>query len=462
RERPRTGASSAEPRKDDAPQFDGESHRNCFDMDYDRIVYSSSLRRLQDKAQVFPLQENDFTRTRLTHSLECSAIGRSLGNKVGRWLETSDVAYGPGHAGELATLLQVAGLVHDLGNPPFGHYGEDVIKAWFANPGNAPQLQGPGRNDFIFYDGNAQTIRILTRLQFLKDRHGINFCYGTLAALMKYPWDSSDEMAASRKKFGFFQSEKALCRKVMEETGLIGRHPATWLLEAADDISYLFADLEDAVKKGHAPWGRLSAELMGYKAQGVWAGHEKRKARLAGDFERLEDSGLPPGEQDQLASQYFKLAGQVMCIDAVFSEFVENYQDIMLGRYRRKSLLDAPSIKALVGLVRGWCVDYAYTNSEVLALELIGKSVLSSLLDRFVPAILDDSAGDVRTDCGKISRLISRNFEYVQKLDEESRYQKDKILDPYQRVQLVIDFISGMTDSYALNLHKKLLGMILP
>lgn len=437
-----------------------DGHRSAFDMDYDRIVYSSSLRRLQDKAQVFPLQQNDFTRTRLTHSLECSAIGRSLGNKVGRWLEKNDAAYGPEHAGQLATLLQVTGLVHDLGNPPFGHYGEDVIRNWFEDSRNAPELKGPERDDFRLFDGNAQSIRILARLQYLKDRHGINFCCGTLATLFKYPWGSGDARAVEKRKFGFFKSEESLALKVMAETGLITRHPATWLLEAADDISYLFADLEDAVKKGHAPWPEIWQELEA--DDDLWAGHEKNRQSLKDDFARLKTGGLPHSETYQLASQYFKLAGQVMCIEAVYREFIDNYPSIINGSYGRKSLLKAPSIEKLVDKVRALCVDYAYSNSEVLALELIGKSVLTSLLDRFVPAILDERSNDSRSDSGKIYRLISRNFEYVQKLDEESRYNKDKMLSPYQRVQLVVDFISGMTDSYALNLHQKLTGLVLP
>lgn len=449
RERGRSGSSRP-----------AEQHRNSFDMDYDRIVYSSSLRRLQDKAQVFPLQENDFTRTRLTHSLEASAIGRSLGNKTGRWLEERDDEFRRLHSGKLSTLLQVAGLVHDLGNPPFGHYGEDIIRQWFSNANNAPELEGAGRADFLLYDGNAQTIRILTRLQYLKDRHGINFCYGTLATLLKYPWDSSDPRAAERQSFSFFQSEKDLAHKIIEITGMTGRHPATYLLEAADDIAYLFADLEDAVKKGHAPWARLCEELMGDDA--LWGGFEEQQRVLKEELFKLENSRLPSEEMDQVAVQHFKITGQVMCINAVFIEFTSAYGDIMSGRYSRKSLLEAPSIKIFADKVRALCREYAYQNSEVLTLEIIARSVMGTILNNFVPAILDEDYKNPRTESGKISRLISRNFEYVQKLDENSVYRPDAFLSPYQRVQLVIDFISGMTDSYALNLHKKFLGMILP
>ena len=434
-------------------------HRSAFDMDYDRIVYSSSLRRLQDKAQVFPLQENDFTRTRLTHSLETSAIGRSLGAKVGRWINRRHPQNFPDeYIHQLSSLLQVAGMVHDLGNPPFGHYGEELIKAWFRDPAN-PHVTGLSeeeRRDFIFYDGNAQTIRILSRLQFLKDRHGINFCFGTLGALLKYPWSSSDPRAKAGAKFGFFLSERDLGQRVIEETGLVTRHPVTYLLEAADDIAYLFADLEDAVKKGHLPWPRLYQKLIADDA--LWEHFPEARDALRRDVAQLESSSVPPEEIDLISSRYFKLTGQVMAIDAVCGEFSANYDRIMNGEYDR-TLLKADTIRAFIDKVRDICVEYAYQNGEVLSLELVAKSVLNTLLGRFIPAVLDEAAGDPRTESGKLYRLISRNFEYIQKLDENSVYHKDRPLSPYQRVQLGIDFISGMTDSYALNLHKKLLGL---
>ncbi|MDR2946947.1 MAG: dNTP triphosphohydrolase [Candidatus Adiutrix sp.] len=438
-----------------------DDHRSAFDMDYDRVVYSSSLRRLQDKAQVFPLQENDFTRTRLTHSLETSAIGRSLGVKVGRWICRREPGLFPEeYIHQLSTLLQVAGLVHDLGNPPFGHYGEELIKAWFRDPQNpsAGQLSEDERLDFARYDGNAQTIRILTRLQFLKDRHGLNFCFGSLGTLLKYPWPASDPRAGAGK-FGYFISERDVVSRVIAETGLTGRHPVTYLLEAADDLAYLFADLEDAVKKGHLPWPRVYKELIGDDA--LWAHFPESRESLERDVRQLESSSVPPEEIDLISARYFKLCGQVMGINAVCGEFADNYERIMNGTYDR-TLLKAETVAPFIKKVRAVCVEYAYSNDEVLSLELVAKSVLTTLLDRFIPAVLSDEAGDARAESGKLYRLISRNFEYIQKLDENSAYQKDRRLSPYQRVQLGIDFISGMTDSYALKLHKRLLGLELP
>lgn len=179
-----------------------EPFRNTFDKDYERVINSSSVRRLQDKAQVYPLQENDFTRTRLTHSMEVSSLGRSIEYRIGYLLKEMG-EFKDDQDKELASLLAVAGLVHDLGNPPFGHYGEDILHEWFRENRkrfDVDKNSATWINDYLYFDGNAQTVRILSRLQFLHDGHGMNFCYGTLGTLLKYPWSSNDKMAESKKK----------------------------------------------------------------------------------------------------------------------------------------------------------------------------------------------------------------------------------------------------------------------
>lgn len=207
-------------------------HRNEFDKDYQRIIYSSSLRRLQDKAQVFPLQNNDFTRTRLTHSLEVASLGRSLAWNIGEWLIQEKVFKDFAKARELASLVEVSCIVHDLGNPPFGHYGEDIIRKWFEDWFNIKpdtkiadkdsktygelfgELNEQQKNDFLFFEGNAQAIRILSKLQFLNDEYGANFTLATLGTLMKYPWASNDEKIKGKKKFGYFHSEQELFEEI--------------------------------------------------------------------------------------------------------------------------------------------------------------------------------------------------------------------------------------------------------
>ena len=226
--------------------------RNQFEADYDRIVGASFVRRLQDKAQVFPLQQNDIIRTRLTHSIEVSAMARSLGKAVGKQLEQKRIDdFDADKTEKLSALLQTTGLIHDLGNPPFGHYGETVISEWFKewfdgdgkNVDGVKELTEQEKNDFLYFDGNVQNIRIITKLQTQNDCYGANFTYATINTLIKYPYKSDVDFIKKNKKpkFGFFKSEEGIIEKAFAATGLeLGqRHPATYLLEAADDIIYI-------------------------------------------------------------------------------------------------------------------------------------------------------------------------------------------------------------------------------
>ena len=219
KERERSYGKPASLKEESSPQ-DPIIVRNAFDADYDRIVGSSSVRRLQDKAQVFPLQENDVARTRLTHSIEVSALASSLGKSVGRMLERRE-SFKPEKTDELSSLLRVAGLIHDLGNPPFGHYGETVIQNWFSSWFRSNTfletdhiiLNKQEKNDFLYFDGNVQNLRIVSRLQMLYDTYGANFTFATLGTIMKYPWPSH-QRPGKQKKFGYFKSEEELANKV--------------------------------------------------------------------------------------------------------------------------------------------------------------------------------------------------------------------------------------------------------
>lgn len=224
--------------------------RNEFEADYDRIVGSSSVRRLQDKAQVFPLQKNDFVRTRLTHSIEVSAIARSMAKTVGMTLE-KEGRFTREQTEKFMGMLQTAGLIHDLGNPPFGHYGETVIRNWYEEVVLKEKKNRDSHyevnqedTDFLYFDGNVQNLRIVTKLQTLNDQYGANFTYGTLATIIKYPF-SSQNSEHSKQKFGYFKSEENIIQQIWAKTGLKEgvRHPATFLLEAADDIVYMWTTL---------------------------------------------------------------------------------------------------------------------------------------------------------------------------------------------------------------------------
>lgn len=441
--------------------------RNEFEADYDRIVGSSSVRRLQDKAQVFPLQENDFTRTRLTHSIEVSAMARSLGKAVGRRLEKEEkIDFTAEMTDEFAALLQTAGLIHDLGNPPFGHYGEMVIRQWFSQWFCSNELLSKKillsqqeKNDFIYFDGNVQNLRIVTKLQTLNDAYGANFTYATLATIMKYPWKSS-EVNENKKKFGYFQSEEDLAEDIMKETGLAygQRHPATYLLEAADDIIYICDDIEDGVKKGYIQWEEAYNNI---KSRFKDSGYEELFCSID---DKKTDDNMEPEEQRLAKVRNFRNYVQTYLFSRVIDEFMEHYNDIMSGKYQAKELLKCEDdfVKALKGITRKYC----FSCHEVLALELVGDRVIRTLLDIFTTALVfndNEEIEDSSTYSGKIYHLISANFKYIALYDYKYKRHKEwKQLTIYDKLHLVVDFISGMTDSYAVNLYKELTGINIP
>lgn len=445
-----------------------ETFRNAFDMDYERVINSSSIRRLQDKTQLYPLQENDFTRTRLTHSLEVSSIARSLGRRVGHELLKKNEMK-PDEPSKLASLLGVAGLVHDLGNPPFGHYGEDIIKNWFMEY-KSEYPEKKWLNDFVCFDGNAMTIRILSRLQCLKDRYGMNFSYGTLGTLVKYPWGSSCKKAEEKSKIGYFQSDEELIQKVFKATGMTddsgntSRHPATFLLEAADDIAYLFADLEDTAKKGYLPWNEeINSNFLGI---GRESGNFKEiEENLNSIRETARNNNLSYTERVIKEAMIVRVICQGACIESVANEFLKNYSSIMEGTYRSE-LLEGDGTKDMVKEVKRLCRKYAYQSNEVLSLELIGNSVLTTLLNEFVkPMLVDSIESDEykkpKCKTEKLFNIISPNFKQAYYW-ENDKLNPDKDLNEEERIRLVVDYIACMTDSYALNLHKTLTGVRVP
>lgn len=441
--------------------------RNQFEADYDRIVGSSSVRRLQDKAQVFPLQKNDFTRTRLTHSIEVSAMARSLGKAVGRQLEKKTENFTYNMTEELAALLQTAGLIHDLGNPPFGHYGETVIRQWFIKWFESNNflkkeilLTDQEKKDFIFFDGNVQNLRIVTKLQILNDAYGANFTYGTLASVIKYPWKSNSDKTTEEKKFGYFKSEESLVKEIQEKTGLSDgqRHPATYLLEAADDIIYICDDIEDGVKKGYIPWNQVYKTM-----KEIFDDDEYQNL-----FKRIESKNPDKDihEKDKVLSRVrmFRNYTQGYLFETAIHEFMNNYDSIMTGTYE-KELLSCKKdfVKYLKKEVTG---KYCFSCHEVLALELVGDKVIKTLMDIFVSALTESTHDELKNPAlfqGKIYKLISSNFIYIALHDYNQNCQKElSDINVYDKLHLVVDFVSGMTDSYAVNLYKELTGISLP
>ncbi len=241
-----------------------DDHRAEFERDFDRAVFSTPVRRLQDKAQVFPLEPHDAIRTRLMHSLEVSSVARGLAIGVGKWLLDKN-EIDANQARSLEAIAATCGLLHDLGNPPFGHSGEAAIREWFkkkfGEKALTDRLNEPQRvQDFLKFEGNAQTLRLVAKLQILADYYGLNLTYGTLSALCKYTAPShkadKDDPNPAKKKPGYFASENKLVEQIREHTGTgPNRNPITFLVDAADDIVYSVADVEDAVKKGGLQMG---------------------------------------------------------------------------------------------------------------------------------------------------------------------------------------------------------------
>lgn len=425
----------------------GGDGRTQFERDYDRLVFCSSIRRLQDKAQVFPLEKSDFVRTRLTHSLEVASLGRSLGIDIARKLKSSGKIDKEIDA-DIGTILSSVCLVHDIGNPPFGHFGETIIQSWFNNwlKNNSEGLTEVEKLDFKCFEGNAQSFRILTRLQFLNDEYGINLTFATLASLMKYPCASNEVIKnnVTRKKFGYFQSEKSLFERIRDEVYLnSARHPVAFILEAADDIAYSAADIEDAVKKNVINIGELISDLK----NSLNDRHKELIGELEKNYLSIKDS-VP--DSHCIAMQNFRIKIQGLMLRACVDSFLENYNHIMEGTFD-KSLIESSSESHLYEALTKIAIKRIYCHKEVLQLEVAGNRIITGLLESFISAVLSDNYTNLKTEQGKLYALISPNFRYV-----KEKWTPD---NKYTQLQLVTDFICGMTDSYALDLYQKIYGV---
>jgi dGTPase len=424
----------------------GTPERTPFQQDYDRIVFSSAFRRLEDKTQVFPLSRSDYVRTRLTHSLETSCVGRSLGAIIGREIIARhglrDV-----ESGDFGAIVAAACLAHDLGNPPFGHAGEDAIREWFVTSGllERHDFSAAQRADFARFEGNAQGFRIVTRLQS-PSNPGMQLTSAVLAAFTKYPRPSHLDTPLDGKsgaKFGFCQHDAASFVSIARSTGLVERipgtawrrHPLAFLVEVADDTCYLIVDLEDAARLGYVPYRDaecLLADLAGDKVSGG------RLERLHDDKERIE---------------YLRAKAIGRLLESAAAVFLENEAAILEGRFDHELLqqsIVAGPLQAVLKLAK----EKIYTAQPALEIETAGFEVLGSLLDLFTQAV-EAHAG--------FGRLSNRERMLLKLLPAQFlAHGGEPDADPYIRLLQVADFVSGMTDSYAVNLYRKLKGFDLP
>jgi dGTPase len=431
--------------------------RTQFERDYDRAVFSTPVRRLQDKAQVFPLEAIDGIRTRLTHSLEVSTVARDLAGQIFAGLAKKQIVEIEA-AKHFTTIAATCALIHDVGNPPFGHAGEVAIQEWFKTDNGAKLLASIGKDadDFTRFDGNAQTIRLITKLQVLADQYGLNLTCGTLAAATKYLATSSTvcESPHQMSKLGIFASEAPSIAKVRDEVGLTGtaRHPVTFIVEAADDIVYSAVDLEDGIKKGVLTWEDL---IDGLKDE-LGENSDLLKSVVEGVGYQL-GCDRPKDHIDQDAfGQAFRIQAIGNVVPHVRATFDKRLAEIEAGTYGKELVEDETcEAAAFVGACKAVGRKWVYASKDVLRLELMGRRIIHDLMDVFWEgAELGDQKLKPKTYPGKAYRLISANYRHVfeNELTTETGAQNSQ----YHRAQLVVDYVAGMTDTFALALHKRL------
>ena len=449
--------------------------RDEFENDYDRILFSASFRRLQDKAQVFPLEKLDFVRTRLTHSLEVSSIAKSLAISIGYKLiditANSEEQVNVKMVEEMSNILACAGLIHDLGNPPFGHFGEVAIREWFEeklsknDDGNYTfyydkytfNLDKQEALDLLNFEGNAQGLRILTKLHFVIDRFGMNLTTGVLSSVIKYPISSVELEKSKLNKMGYFKSESAVFKEIADDTNIwCARNPLVYILEAADDIAYLLGDLEDSFNKKIISHDLFKAkyeefiEEEGYEEKTL---EESLSFYLSKNYDiAKEEYGYEDPGEYALKSFIIKLNRYLK--DSVIEEFLSSYDEIMNGVYQG-DLIGNSKAKNITMFLRNISKEYVYTNEKIVTNEIVGYNIIHSLLDIFIPASLNKNVKPYKGYDGKLYSLISKNYRFVC----ENNIDQSECSEDYSRLLLVTDFICGMTDSYAAYLYQEIKGM---
>ncbi len=422
-----------------------DHNRTVFDRDFDRIIFSDPFRRLQDKTQVHPLPEQDFVHTRLTHSLEVSSVGRSLGREVGtKVLEKHPELKDQFSRHDFGAIVAAAALAHDIGNPPFGHSGEEAISAFFKDGPLTDRLQGQLSEedwaDLISFEGNAQGFRLLNKT----GHEGLKLSEPTLAAFTKYPRPSKivtpDKSRRSQKKFGYYQSEKDTFQLLATDLELLqfsetqwGRHPLAFLVEAADDICYHIIDLEDGCNLGLVSLEEtvsLYASILGDKFSA------EKLAKI------------------QTAKQKVGVL-RAMCISELITQcvdyFMQEEANLLSGDFDQ-SLADViPGAEALSKIIKV-SIDKIYRSRTVLETEAAGYEVLYGLLEVFTLPVVETLEGNP----------THRSKTFFRLLPKETQIEIKGTDSLYQAMRSLLDFISIMTDSSAISLFRKVRGISLP
>jgi dGTPase len=453
----------------DAREHPYDPARPPWQFDYDRIIFSSAFRRMQDKTQVFPLSGSDYVRTRLTHSLEVSTVAKSLGTAAGqtilqRWghlqyQNTGKTIRELLSPSDIGMIVATGALAHDIGNPPFGHSGENAIRYWFKNSPVAQKIKRTfteqQKADFENWEGNAEGFRILARQQMARDSGGLRLTYAALGAYAKYPTASTamldKDEAKNRihaKKTGFFENDNDLWSEAATALGLIRedefrwcRHPLAYLTEAADDICYRIIDLEDGLRL--ARLGFSEVEDLYLEAVG------ELKADWRNQFLDWDDQG----RITYLRARVFSIA-----VRELVAVFIANEESLLCGDFKGDLLSRTPSAEVF-GKMKSLAVKKVYSMRGVLEIEAAGFEIIPGLLDVFADAVekvaVESSSIGECLKARKLLNLIPREFR-------GSSLDADVHPNPYIRLLGVVDFVAGMTDSFALSLYRKIKGIALP
>ncbi|MBE6283640.1 MAG: deoxyguanosinetriphosphate triphosphohydrolase [Mediterranea massiliensis] len=416
-------------------------NRSEFQRDYDRLIFSAPFRRLQNKTQVFPLPGSIFVHNRLTHSLEVSCVGRSLGNDVAKELLIQHPELKDSYIAEIGSIVSSACLAHDLGNPPFGHSGERAISTYFSEGKGASlkeQLTPEQWEDLTHFEGNANAFRLLTHQFEGRRPGGFVMTYSTLASIVKYPFSSS--LAGNKSKFGFFVSEEESFRRIAEELGMkkisdsplrYARYPLVYLVEAADDICYQMMDIEDAHKLKILTTDEVKSLLLAYFS-------EERQQHIQETLNRVSDVN------EQIA--YLRSSVIGLLIEECVRVFVANEEAILNGCFegtliKQMSERPANAYKHCAEV----SLEKIYRSRDVLDIELAGFRIISTLLELMIDAVCSPEKA--------YSQLL---------INRVSSQYKINAPDLFEKIQAVLDYISGMTDVFALDLYRKINGNSLP
>lgn len=417
--------------------------RTEFQRDYDRLIFSAPFRRLQNKTQVFPLPGSIFVHNRLTHSLEVSCVGRSLGNDVATRLLQKHPELSDSHLMEIGSIVSAACLAHDLGNPPFGHSGEKAIGTYFSE-GKGLKLKtllSPEEwEDLIHFEGNANAFRLLTHQFHGRRPGGFVMTYSTLASVVKYPFSS--QLAGNKQKFGFFLSEEKDFERIATELGIkrlsaegepirYARHPLVYLVEAADDICYQMMDIEDAFKLKILTIEETKSLYMEFFK-------EERKQRILDICSKVEDVN------EQIA--YLRSSAIGVLIKACVQTFVDHEEEILSGTFSGTLIkqIDKPLQQAYKHCSKT-AFAKIYCAKDVLDIELAGFQVITTLMDLLIDAVRMPEKAYSQLLIGRMPKQYDVNAPTL-----------------YGKVQAVLDYVSGMTDVYAIDLYRKINGNSLP